>query len=137
MRGWCLTVQPNGSIDISPLEKGKTYDAIKRAVNDAYFDCVSLAFGEVRIDMWVDDGGLLKHLPLNRFATQMHATRVGVENACIVGPAFFTGGSDEEGDTLPLTEEEMRFLLEMLMSKAQEDFTGPHFSWKGLTWSQP
>lgn len=134
MNGWGLSVRPDGSIGITPLEKGNTYDAIKNGLDDAWFDCVALDFGDVRIDMWVDDEGLIKRLPINKFATQMHATRVGVDRACIAGPAFFTGGSDDDGETEPLNDEELAFLIELVVSKAQEDFVGPHFSWKGMTW---
>lgn len=134
MKGWGVIVRADDSVAIVPIEKGNTYDAIKNAVDDAWFDCVSLEVDGTRIDMWVDDEGLLKRLPLNKFATQMHATRVGVEHACIVGPAFFTGGPDREGETNPLTDDELNFLVKTLVAKTQEDYTGPHFSWKGATW---
>lgn len=126
-----MKVSADDSIEIAPLVQGETYEAIKNGVDGAWFDLVRLEFGDVHIDMWVDDEGLIKRLPLNKFATQMHATIVGVQHACIVGPAFFTGGSDEEGETLPLTEDELAFLVEMLDSKSREDYNGPHFSWKG------
>lgn len=134
MSGWGLIVRADDTVGIVPMVKGSTYRTLSDAV-EGYIECVALSFGSTSIDMWVNEEGLLIGLRLNKFATQCHAMAVGVENACIVGNVIFTGGSDEEGETNPLTTEELKFLIELMASKFVEDFDGPHFSWKGAKWS--
>lgn len=129
--GFGLAVSVTGLARIIPLIKGKTYEAIQ-SVAGSPFDVVRLNLDGHVYDMWVDDEGLLKRLYINRFATQCHATRVGIEHACIVGDVLFTGGCDYEGETLPMSREELDYLVELYLSKSQEDFIGPHFSWKGV-----
>ena len=57
------------------------------------------------MDMWVNDEGLVIGLPINEAATAI-AHQHGTRHQFYVGTAVFTGGCNEEGDTLPLTEEQ-------------------------------
>lgn len=54
------------------------------------------------LDMWVNEEGLLKRLPYNSVATYLYESTYNVQGL-IVGDVIITGGSDESGDTLPLT----------------------------------
>lgn len=67
-----------------------------------FVDVVVLA---ADMDMWVNDEGLVIGLPINETATAI-AHQHGMKHQFYVGPAVFTGGCNEEGDTLPLTEEQ-------------------------------
>lgn len=53
---------------------------------------------------------MLIGLPVNMLATGIAAYH-GMIYQPYVGTAVFTGGADDEGDTLPLTEEQVQLLL--------------------------
>jgi hypothetical protein len=65
-----------------------------------------------RLDMWLDDEGLYNH-PVNKLATYL-AVRHGFIWQKYHGPVLLTGGADHEGDTLPLTVDQVRALLTSL-----------------------
>ncbi len=71
-----------------------------------FVDVVALAPG---MDMWVNDEGLVIGLPINETATAI-AHQHGMKHQFYVGAAVFTGGCNEEGDTLPLTEQQVATL---------------------------
>jgi hypothetical protein len=62
------------------------------------------------LDMWLHDEGLLIGQPVNPVATAIAAAH-GMTHQDYVGPAVFTGGADNEGNTLPLTQEQTTTLL--------------------------
>ncbi|ASY36975.1 MULTISPECIES: DUF3846 domain-containing protein [unclassified Streptomyces] len=68
---------------------------------DAY-DVVALTS---RLDMWLDDERLYRH-PVNPLAT-LFAMRHGFVHQPYHGPVLLTGGANEDGDTLPLTGEQV------------------------------
>lgn len=53
------------------------------------------------LDMWVNDEGLYLCEP-NQAATNVVRTYLGQDTQPFHGPAVFTGGVDEEGDTLSI-----------------------------------
>lgn len=65
-----------------------------------------------RLDMWVDDEGMYNH-PVNPVATFL-AARHGFTWQKYHGPVLLTGGADDEGETLPLTVDQVRALLTSL-----------------------
>lgn len=65
-----------------------------------------------RLDMWLDDEGLYNH-PVNPLATYL-AVRHGFTWQKYHGPVLVTGGADADGDTLPLTADQVRALLTSL-----------------------
>ena len=72
-------------------------------------ECVELS-GQLRgYDLWVNEEGLLIGLPFNRRAT-------GLADQHIVGDAFVTGGPDENGETLGLTDLAAKNLMKLLGS---------------------
>lgn len=65
------------------------------------------------ITMWVNEEGLLRSdLTPNPLATAFYAEVYGA-NTPIMGDVVFTGGCDEEGNTLGLTQEDVDDLAEM------------------------
>ncbi|QJW38696.1 DUF3846 domain-containing protein [Cellulosimicrobium protaetiae] len=64
------------------------------------------------LDMWVNDDGFALELPRNVAATGI-AWHYGFRHQIYVGPAVFTGGVDEEGESLPLAPVSAAALVEM------------------------
>lgn len=64
------------------------------------------------LDLWVNDEGLLMQLPLNYFAMKVY-THTFHTKGLIVGDVIFTGGSDDEGNSLGLTDEQINRLIVM------------------------
>lgn len=62
------------------------------------------------LTLWVNEEGKLNNLPYNIYASKMWEQRFGVGTDIIVGNAVFTGGGDEEGDTLGLSDEQVELL---------------------------
>jgi len=72
--------------------------------------------------LWVDEDGISKNLPFNARATRFaHATGWGAPaDYQILGPSFFTGPADPNGDTLAVPE--------YLIATAAEFFKGDIFT---------
>lgn len=64
------------------------------------------------LDMWVNDDGFALELPHNVAATGI-ARHHGFRHQIYVGPAVFTGGVNEEGESLPLNPAAAAALVEM------------------------
>lgn len=60
-----------------------------------------------RLTMWLNEEGKLDGLIPNDFATQMFCRRFGEGTDIIVGNIVLTGGTDDEGETLGLTQEQV------------------------------
>ncbi|WP_432091425.1 DUF3846 domain-containing protein [Streptomyces sp. NRRL F-5630] len=88
-------------------ERATVYRSVLRC---RAFDVVCLTS---RLDMWLDDEGLFNH-PVNPLATML-AKRHGFDHQTYHGPVLLTGSADEEGDTLPLTREQMAAHLSALL----------------------
>jgi hypothetical protein len=71
-------------------------DIIKDAVDRAWFTVTQARICGQILDLWCDDEGLLKDLPLNFFHPQIQQP--------IVGPIIVCG-HDEEGDSIPIGPE--------------------------------
>jgi hypothetical protein len=63
------------------------------------------------ITMWCNEEGKLIGLPLNYAATRIWTKVFGYTDA-IMGKVVFTGGADDEGETLPLSKEDEQVILE-------------------------
>lgn len=55
------------------------------------------------LTMWCNEEGKLMSLPVNVIGTHMWERAFGMTDV-IVGNCVFTGGTDEEGDSLPLSK---------------------------------
>lgn len=67
--------------------------------------------------IWVNEEGLLLGLPYNYIATDL--TNQWYQGLSLVGTAFLTGGTDEDGNTLPLREDYADALIETLQEMVQ------------------
>lgn len=102
-----LIVRTDGQHEIVEFEIGNSYELIKNAVQ-GYIECVSIKHG----DLWLNEEGKLLGLPINKFATDYFRSSYAGTDDFIVGDVIFTGGVDEEGETLGLSEEALEQYLE-------------------------
>lgn len=63
------------------------------------------------LTLWANEEGKLVGLPVNGFATELWESRFGVGTDIIVGDIVLTGGTDDEGETLSLTETQVEALV--------------------------
>jgi hypothetical protein len=89
-------------LDVVEFNESKTYETIRDAV-DGMFDCVRLP--SLGVDMWVNDEGKLNKLDLNPFGTALWVSEYGMTDI-IVGDVIITGGTNGEGKTLGMTNEQ-------------------------------
>jgi hypothetical protein len=64
-------------------------------------ECVRLSNDE---DLWCNENGIAERLPLNLIASAIYSDAFNASNA-ILGDIIITGGSDDEGETLGLSDE--------------------------------
>jgi len=92
-------------IDIAEKELDKLQEAV-----DGLIEPVDLT---PTITMWVNEEGLFrKDLDINYLATAFMA-EVFASTLPIMGDVVFTGGIDSEGNTKPLTQDDVAELTEM------------------------
>ena len=103
-------VKVDGSREIVEFEKGKSYDVLSKAVG-GYIELVRLADN---LDMWVNEEGKLMGLPVNEYGTVFWTNLYGATDV-ICGDIIFTGGSDEEGETLGLNDDEIAALEALVL----------------------
>lgn len=60
------------------------------------------------LTMWVNEEGKLEGLLPNEFGTRLFSKRFGEGVDVIVGNIVLTGGTDDEGETLGLTDEQVK-----------------------------
>jgi hypothetical protein len=95
-------VKVDGSREVVEFEKGESYDVLSKAVG-GYIECVRLADN---LDMWVNEEGKLVGLPVNEYGTLFYQEIHGATDI-ICGDVIFTGGADDEGETLGLSDDEI------------------------------
>lgn len=87
-----------------------SYATLSRAVG-GMIEAVTLPSG---LTLWVNEEGKLDGLPVNEYATRLFVSAFGAVDV-IVGNAIITGGADDEGETLGLTDEEVSILVADLL----------------------
>lgn len=88
------------------FDRGASYEVLRNAVG-GYIECVALSD---TLDMWVNEDGKLISLPINSTATFLWTLVYGPTDV-IVGDVIFTGGVDDEGETLGLSDDQIERLL--------------------------
>lgn len=83
-----------------------SYATLSRAVG-GMIEAVTLPSG---LTLWVNEEGKLDGLPVNEYATRLFVSAFGAVDV-IVGNAIITGGADDDGETLGLTDEQVADLL--------------------------
>jgi hypothetical protein len=64
--------------------------------------------------MWVNEEGKLLGLEENKIATVIWEVRFGIDTDIICGDVVFTGGMDEDGETLTISEANLQRLAELV-----------------------
>lgn len=106
-----ITLSTSGEVSVKEFEVGNSYDTISAGVG-GWIECVHLpSLGGM--DMWVNEEGKLNGLPRNLLATAIWTIEYGVTDV-IVGNVVFTGGVDDEGETLGLSDEQLAELQKLL-----------------------
>ena len=112
--------------EIVEFEKGESYALLSGAVG-GYIECVNLRHD---IDMWVNEEGKVLDLVLNPVGTRIWTTFYGPTDT-IVGNVIFTGGVDENGETLGLSDVALQNLqtyyetaIEMIQHSLRDLFEG-------------
>jgi hypothetical protein len=77
------------------------------------------------LTLWINEEGKLDGLPYNHSATLIWEAIFGKGTDIIVGNAFFTGGVDNSGNTLGISDEAVSFLKKTLATEA-EKFISDH-----------
>lgn len=106
-----LIIRTDGTHEVKEFNAGESYDTISKGVG-GWIELVQLP--KLNVDMWVNEEGKLKGLGYNFFGTILWEMQYGLTEM-IVGDIVLTGGVDDEGDTLGLSEETLQKFL-MLIS---------------------
>lgn len=104
-----VVVQPNGSAEVIEIADGQMLATLQKAV-DGYIEAVDL---DEQFVMWVNEEGLYRaDLSSNYLGAILYKEIIKVYNP-INGTVVFTGGTDEEGFTLGLTDVQIAGTLAM------------------------
>lgn len=101
-----LVIPVEGEMQEVNFDKKSSYEVLRRAVG-GYIECVALSG---TMDMWVNEEGKLMSLPVNSTATFLWTLVYGPTDV-IVGDVIITGGVDDEGNTLGLSDAQIGNLL--------------------------
>jgi hypothetical protein len=100
----------NTNAEVSLVDFSKDSLKVLQTAVDGLIQPVDL---DGNVTMWVNEEGLFRSdLAVNPIATGIYTQMYDIENP-IIGDVVFTGGTDSEGNTLPLGEEEIRVLTEV------------------------
>lgn len=99
-QGKAVIIRTSGEKEVVTFTIGDSYEMIRNAVN-GWIECVRLSENE---DLWCNENGLAEGLPLNPYATAIYCETFSANNP-VVGDVIITGGADEEGETLGLSDE--------------------------------
>lgn len=102
-----VIINTNGSKSIVEFEAGNSYDLLSGAVG-GWIECVSLV--SKNADLWLNEEGKLDGLPQNPIGTALWTDEYGFTDI-IVGNIIITGGVDNEGETLGLTDEQVNYFM--------------------------
>lgn len=95
-----IAINTQSEISEHHFERGESYDLLSDSVG-GMIECISLSD---KIDMWINEEGKVYNHDYNPLATLIFAHKFGSIDI-IVGDVILTGGVDEEGETLGLSDE--------------------------------
>lgn len=98
-----VVVAVDGVATVHRWDPADTLSRLQEAVG-GHVDVIGLS---PALDMWLNDEGLVNGMLINWAATAVAAAH-GYVYQPYAGPVVFTGGTDEEGNTLPLTQDQAR-----------------------------
>jgi hypothetical protein len=103
-----VIIRTDGSKEVVEFDQDSSYNVISTAVG-GLIECVTLHDKE-GVDMWVNERGKVEGLDQNPIATALWVDMYDLTDV-IVGDVIVTGGSDEEGFTLGLTDEQVKTFM--------------------------
>lgn len=111
-----FVVEPDGTNYIQHFEQAPL--RILQGIVEGLIEPVDIAKG---FTLWVNEEGKLTGKTPNKVATALYQRKYGAVDI-VVGTVVFTGGTDEEGETLGLTDETIQ-LLQRVTDKVLGDAT--------------
>lgn len=100
-----VIITTEGTKSVVEFEIGDSYKLLSNSVG-GMIECVGL--GDA--DLWCNENGIAEGLPLNMIASAIYSETFNASNP-ILGNVIITGGADEEGETLGLTDEQVAYWL--------------------------
>jgi hypothetical protein len=106
-----VVIKADGTLERLDLsESEQELKSLQNAVG-GYVQVIEL---EDDFTMWVNEEGKLLNLPVNEIATVIWEVRFGLDTDIICGDVVFTGGMDEDGETLNISEANIQRLAELV-----------------------
>lgn len=103
-----VIIKTDGTKSVAEFEVGGSYDLLSETVG-GLIECVTLRDKDF-CDMWVNENGKFSGLEQNPIATALWVDMYGTTDV-IMGDVIITGGTDEEGETLGLSEPLVEFFM--------------------------
>jgi hypothetical protein len=107
-----IVITAEHEVSVQQMPVADEYNFLNTAVA-GWIQAVPLIDDLEGITLWVNEEGKMANLPYNIKATYLWEQSYGFTDV-IVGTAVLTGGSDDEGETLPLTDVQVAKVLELL-----------------------
>jgi hypothetical protein len=104
-----VVITPEHEVSVQQMPVANEYNFLNTAVA-GWIQAVALTDDLEGITLWVNEEGKLDNLPYNPLATLLWEMSYGFTDV-ICGTAVLTGGSDEDGETLPLTDVQVAQIL--------------------------
>jgi len=101
-----VIIKTDGTKSVVDFNEETSYAMLSGAVG-GWIECVSM---RNELDMWVNEEGKLTGLPQNPIATAIWADSYGTTDV-ILGDVVFTCGTDNEGNTLGLGQNQIDDLM--------------------------
>jgi hypothetical protein len=111
-----FVVEPDGTNYIQHFEQAPL--RILQGIVEGLIEPIEITRG---LTLWVNEEGKLTGKTPNKVATAFYQRKFGAVDI-VVGTVVFTGGTDEEGETLGLTDETIQ-LLQRVTDKVLGDAT--------------
>lgn len=110
-----LKVNVHQEVTVLDLDAPEGSLAVLQAGVDGWIEPVAI---NENLTMYVNEEGKLELFAIvNRYANALFAKRFGVGIDTIVGDVVFTGGVDDEGETIGLTDAQVRSLTFQVTGK--------------------
>lgn len=99
-QGKAVVITAEGTKSVVTFTIGDSYKILSDTV-EGMIECVRLSENE---DMWCNENGIAEGRPLNMIASAIYSETFNAGNP-ILGNVIITGGADDEGETLGLSDE--------------------------------
>ena len=105
-----VIIKTDSTKSVAEFTSETCYDLLSKTVG-GLIECVTLRDKEGTPDMWINENGKYSGLDQNPTATALWVDMYDLTDV-IMGDVIITGGSDEEGETLGLSDEQVAFFME-------------------------